>query len=329
MNITYYIHDLNFPLREGIRKQAWWIAKEMQKKGHHVNILSTSKNNKTIENEGIKIKYGSAWKIRNTRTDIIHYINHPSPLILPLMLFGKAKRQYMTMYEGHLNRFWKRIWYPLTKFITKKRIKKITIQTEFQTKLMNKADLRIPIKIIPPLITNFKRTNKRSEKPSLLFMTHMLEAKGIYDVLDSFIIARKKIPNLTLIIADSGMTKNNLVYQKIKKINKGDIILKKIVNPQEEMSKCWVYLYPIQTAKETFSVPLSLIESMQVGTPYICTKVGGLSEYFNEETLVPPKNPLLLSKKIEQLIKNPKVYPLKKNIKNSEVIAQFEKLYYS
>ena len=119
---------------------------------------------------------------------------------------------------------------------------------------------------------------------------------------------------MKLVIADSGMTKSGEIYNEIKQVNRGDIILKEVVNPQEELSKAWVYVYPLRTERETFSVPLSLIEAIQIKVPYICTDVGGLKEYFDEKHLVKPGDVNALADKIEKFIKNPEVAPLKEKI---------------
>ena len=67
MKIIYYVHDLHFPLLEGIRKQAWWLAKAMQKEGHEVEIISTAPVNKKIIKEGIPIVYTKPWRIKPAR----------------------------------------------------------------------------------------------------------------------------------------------------------------------------------------------------------------------------------------------------------------------
>ena len=110
MKITYYVHDLEFPLREGVRKQAWWLAQAMKQKGHYVEIVSTSKRNETLFKDGIKITYGGPFSIRKVKTDIMHYISHPSPLILPLLLYTRASKKIMTMFDGYLNGFRKKPW---------------------------------------------------------------------------------------------------------------------------------------------------------------------------------------------------------------------------
>jgi glycosyltransferase involved in cell wall biosynthesis len=123
------------------------------------------------------------------------------------------------------------------------------------------------------------------------------------------------------------LNRRNTYYQKIKRINNGDIIVKKKVDPADELSRAWVYLYPIRQVQETFSVPLSFIEAMQVGTPFIGTNVGGIPEYFNKECLIPPGDVQALVKKIKSILREKKTGTLKKRIDNAQTIQQFIRLY--
>ena len=327
MRVVYYVHDLRFPLVEGYRKEAWYLAKAAKAKGHDVEIISSSKKKRIMIKGGIKITYGSALGISKVKADIIHYISQPSPLIVPLLMRAKAKRQVMTIFGGHLNSFWKRPWDRFVSRLVNKKVSRITLQTDYQKGLLRHTRLNIPVEKIPPLIPILEKSRNRTEKPSLLFMSHMDELKGASDVLKAFLFLRRSIEGLTLVIADSGMTKNSKIYKWIGEVNKGDIILKDVVNPQEELSKAWVYLYPVRSSRETFSVPLSLIEAIQVGTPYVSTNVGGISEYFNELCLVEPKDPRALAEKIEEFITKPVVYPLKKEIDNKETSNEYMRLY--
>ena len=331
MRITYYVHDLSFPLVEGVRQQAWMLASAMQKQGHQVTIISTSskKNNRrTMVKEGITIRYGNPFSISKCKTDLLHYISHPSPLIIPLLYRAKAKRQIMTMYDGALNGFWKRWWDFITSSLVEKKVDTVTLQTDFQRKILQKTRLKkMPLREIPPLIPLFKRTAKREKDPTLLFMSHLSKYKGIEEVLLSFSQARKEIKNLRLVICNSHIQKNKY-HGLLKKMNKGDIIIKEKVNSQEELSKAWLYLYPIRKAQETFSIPLSLIEASQVGTPYISTAVGAIPEYFPEEYLVTSGNAPELSQRIVELLSQKKHdLKLKKRIDNKNTIAEFLKLY--
>jgi len=334
MKIIYYVHDLHFPLREGIRKQAWWMAQAMLGQGHVVEILSTSSRSnpsKKIIKEGIPITYIKPWRATRLQADIIHYMIHPTPMIVPFMLLTKARAQYLTIHDGALNWFWKRIWWPFLSPLIKAKIKAISVQTDYQERLLQKSGLKLPSVKINPLLSSQslprKKKGQKNKIPTLLFMSHLHPSKGILEVLQAFLLLRQKVPRLQLVIADSGITQNNHIYQFIQKINRGDIILKKVVNPEEELSRAWIYLYPLNTARETFSIPLSLIEALQTGTSYISTQVGGIPEFFDQRALVPPKNHRLLAEKILELLQKPKFYPLKKEIKNEEVVEAHLQLY--
>lgn len=332
MKITYYVHDLHFPLREGIRKQAWWLAQAMQREGYSVEILSTSSKIKvgTILHEGITITYIKPWRLKKINADLVHYLIHPTPMMVPFLLFAKARAQYLTIHDGELNHFWKRIWWPLLSSIINAKIRNITVQTEHQLSLLHKTSLKVPATKVDPLLSpqHLLRKCKKNKIPTLLFMSHLHNSKGIKEVLKAFSLVREKIP-IQLVIADSGITKNEEIYLLIQKINRGDIVIKNIVNPEEELSNAWIYLYPVNTARETFSIPLSLIEAIQIGTPYISTTVGGIPEFFDSRTLVAPYNHQQLAEKILELIEKPKVYPLNKQIKNEEVIKEHLQLYSS
>jgi len=339
MKITYYVHDLSFPLVEGVRKQAWWMALEMKKRGHPVEIVTTSSKKGMEIREGIPIRYGNPLSISSVNTGVMHYISHPSPLILPLLIRTKARTRIMTFFDGGLNGFWKRSWYSFLSKVILRKIDIITLQTNYQQRLMTNTKLRqIPRKIIPPLFPKYikrKLLKPNQNNFNLLFMSHLSQSKGILDVLRSFEIVRARIKGIQLILCDSGIRKNSKIRTLIQKLNRDDILIKGKVNPEEELAKATVYLYPVREAQETFSVPLSLIEASQMGTPYLSTTVGGIPEYFPKKALVPPSHPALLAEKIISVIKsnpnqNRRVFETKYSHperNNQKVIEQFIKIY--
>ena len=326
MRITYYVHDLEFPLREGVRKQAWWLAQAMKKRGHDVSIVSTSHRRGTVVVEGIPITYGNIFGICRIQTDVLHYISHPSPLILPSLLFARAKVSVMTMFDGELNGFFKRPWAFALSLLVTKKIKKITLQTQYQKRALEKTRVRVPVMLVDPIIPMLQRKGRRSKHPSLLFMSHLYPSKGIAETLEAYRLARKEIPELTLTVANSAIRHYG---EKMRELNEDDVDVKRIVDPATELSKAWVYLYPILEAQETFSVPLSLIEAIQVRTPWISTRVGGIADYFDGKCLVAPGSAAELKDKIIEFVRRPYVGRLKRKISNERVIAHFEEIYES
>jgi glycosyltransferase involved in cell wall biosynthesis len=327
MKIVYYVHNLSFPLREGVRKQAWWLAQAMKNKGYDVSIVSTSgeKNKRTIIKDGIHIRYGDPFQIAAVDCDVLHYISHPSPLLVPLMIFSRAARHVMTMFDGNLNGFWGKPWYLFVGWLANKKLSAVTVQTSFQEVLLRQTRIKKPvISVIPPLIPSFVKNVRRHEIPTLLFMSHFHASKGIQEVLDAFEMIRKK-QDVRLVVANSGMTSNPQIMKRIKSLS--SVELKGVVDIQTELAQAWVYLYPVREAQETFSVPLSLIEAQQIGTPYIGTAVGGIGEYFERVHLVSPQDSAGLAAKIEQFLDTPVISEMKKPIVNREVIERFTSLY--
>ena len=190
MKIVYYVHSLHFPLREGIRKQAWWTAQAMQQQGHEVEILSTATCNKKIVREGIPITYIKLWRTKKIKADIVHYMIHPTPMIVPFLLLTKAKTQFLTIHDGALNCFWKRIWWLFLSPIINAKIDRVIVQTEYQQSLLQKTSLKVPAVKIPPIMSPFPfhRKMKKNKTPTLLFMSHLHESKGIREVLKAFLI---------------------------------------------------------------------------------------------------------------------------------------------
>ena len=307
MKIVYYVHDLEFPLREGVRKQAWWLATAMKQRCHDVSIVSTSsKRRDFIEKEGVQITYGSPLSFRKVKADVIHYITHPTPLILPMLASAQAERQLMTFFDGNLNGFWRRIWSPLTTGLVKRNVNIVTVQTDYQTSLL-RQHLSLPVQQVPPMAPMFSPQKHRATQPTILVMTHLHSSKGITDVITAFKLLRLRMPQARLIIADSGLTKNTFLAKKIERMHRKNIFLKKIVQPDIELAHAWLYVYPVREAQETFSVPLSLIEAQQVGTPAIATNVGGIPEMIQDKKngrLVNPADPERLAEAIIELVQN-------------------------
>ena len=79
---------------------------------------------------------------------------------------------------------------------------------------------------------------------------------------------------------------SQLHYLKKKYVN--NIIIKGKVNPYEELASANIYFYCFKRHSGTFAFPMSLYESLQVGTPVIGPNLDGVKEYFNTELLSSP-----------------------------------------
>jgi glycosyltransferase involved in cell wall biosynthesis len=242
------------------------------------------------------------------------------------MIFSRAKKHVMTMLDGNLNGFWEKPWYPFVGWLSNRKLRVVTVQTGFQEVLLQQTRVKKPnVAVVPPLIPSFVKNVRRHEVPTLLFMSHFHASKGIHEVLDAFEYVKNK-RDVRLVICNSGMTHNDGAMERIKALGSA-VELKGVVDIQKELSNAWVYVYPVREAQETFSVPLSLIEAQQIGTPYIGTVVGGVAEYFHSDHLVLPQNAAALARKIEVMLDRPIVRDMRKTIDNGIVVARFAALY--
>lgn len=340
--ICYYVHDLNFPIVEGIRKEAWFLAKSFQGKGYDITILSTSNKKMIIKKDGIRIIYGNLFDISKHAydVDVLHIISHPTVFVFPLLSRTKAKKIIVTCFDGELAKFWERPWYFLSKYLSK-RINVFTVQTKYQKKIVEKFLPRIKTMIIPPMIPNFKQTKKKSKTPRILFMSYFGEKKGFYDLLKACKHLHNE--NIGLVLADSQLKRRAPgIHKKINDIKKKcklKIVLKGVVNPEDELSKSWIYVYPIQTPLDSFSIPISLFEAYQTNTLFLVSNVGGINEYVDENYLFEPKNVKELAKILgyylnqfsenrDKTIKKLKKEAFKIEVNNDTIAKQFESIYF-
>lgn len=322
MKITLvYLGDFDFPLTEGVRKQVFWHAKLMKKQGHSVEIRYLGKKrNYTID--GIKFFSGNAWRISKLSTNILHFFNAPNPLMIPFLLQAEYEKIFLSIYDGELSVFWTSKPSYISYKLLKNKISAVFVQTMYQARKSKKFFSKT--RILPPLMPQMKQSAQKTKHPSILFMSQFSSYKGIELLIKSFLNISEKYKDAELILANNKLDKTNSIARKIRNLKNPRIKIKGVVDPQEELSKCWIYAYPITKAHDTFSVPLSLYESVQTKTPFIATNVGGISEYFDKAYLIKP-TVMELTKRIGFLIKNrkkPNLPRMKKKFSNSSVIAK-------
>ena len=125
MKIVYYVPDISFSVHEGIRKQGWWMAREMRALSHDVSIVTDGFRKKTSERDGVRILPGHS--LARIAAAVLHYLSHPTPRFLPLLLRSQARRQLMTIFDGALTGFWKRPWHRLVARTMNERIFCLTV----------------------------------------------------------------------------------------------------------------------------------------------------------------------------------------------------------
>jgi glycosyltransferase involved in cell wall biosynthesis len=301
--ICTFVDSFKFPLREALRKQVWWSAKEKKKYGHEVEIIIFGKSSNIVVYEGIRIVFLDKNRLLSyfLKAERVDFIVTIIELRLLMSIFIRGVHT-VTICDG----------YPLGEdkiFLRKLILKflpylffKINVYSKFQKRVLSLKNA----KIIKPILPIIKKNNfKRHESPTLLYMGHISQFKGVDAIISAYTFLRNKDSNLNLIIA------NNMVRgepELIKKVNKlknlypGNVTIKGVVDPVEELSKAWIYLYPFKKPGGTMAFALSLYESEQCNTPYIACNVGSNAEFFNNNYLVHCDDFHHMANKIRQIL---------------------------
>lgn len=148
--------------------------------------------------------------------------------------------------------------------------------------------------------------------PRLLFLSNLMESKGIYELLDS---CKSLNDNGYLFYCDIiGSETKEIDSQKLEREienrNLKDIVIyhgpKYGDDKQQALSQADIFVFP--TDNDCF--PLVLLEAMQAGLPTISTDIGGIPDIIQDGKtgyVVPSKDSKTLTDKIKFLLDNPQV----------------------
>lgn len=138
----------------------------------------------------------------------------------------------------------------------------------------------------------------------ILFIGHLETFKGIFELLDAFYEINKKHTNTKLMIVGEGHEEQK-VRDTVSKLKlEGSIVFTGKVSPetiQNYYQMADIFTLPSYTE----GLPLVVIEAMACGLPVIVSTVGGIPELVKDGKngfLVPPKDKLILEKKLEILV---------------------------
>ncbi len=284
--ICTFLNSFEFPLREAIRKQIWWKAKEKQKL-YDISIVIFGEQKENIVYEGIKIIFLDKRKISSykLKADYIDYMTTIVEFRSILSIFSKGKKT-ITLYDGYPISEDKVFFRKLTSKLFPFLFSEIFVLSNYQKQVLNINNIK---KTFPYLPTVNKLDLSKYKNPTLLYMGHISYFKGVDIILDSYIILKNEIDNLNLIIANNMISGDPDLIEKVKKLKKRypyNIIIKGIIDPEIELRKAWIYLYPFLKPGGTMAFALSLYESQQCGTPFIACDVGSNAEFFGKENLI-------------------------------------------
>lgn len=153
--------------------------------------------------------------------------------------------------------------------------------------------------------------NKSQDNFNILFLSNMMETKGVWDLVDACRILRERGKKFHCHFVGkwSDITEKEF-KQKIHQIDMEKFIsaygAKYKDEKEEYFQKASVFIFPTYYSNECF--PLVLLEAMEHGIPCISTFEGGISAIIEEGKtgyLIQQQQPQVLANKIELLMEQP------------------------
>lgn len=161
-----------------------------------------------------------------------------------------------------------------------------------------------------PKIDNVPETKPQDRQvPHLLFLSNLLEAKGVFVLLDALKILKDSgFPFVcTYVGSETNDVDKDRFNQELLSRDLQDCVRyngsKYGEEKLQEYANADIFVFP--SLNEAF--PLVLLEAMQFSLPVVASNVGGVSEIIKDGEngfIVPPGNPLILSEKIAVLLKD-------------------------
>ena len=158
--------------------------------------------------------------------------------------------------------------------------------------------------------TDVEKHHSKQNHPQILFLSNLVETKGVYTLLKACKILKDRDVSYKCIFV--GGEADILAYDLNKKISSMNLESEvfyagKKYNEEKEaiFLESDIFAFPTYYPNECF--PLVLLEAMQAGLPIVSTPEGGIREIVKENKngfLVPQKDPVELAMKLEELIGN-------------------------
>lgn len=165
---------------------------------------------------------------------------------------------------------------------------------------------------IPEMTSNIKKKNKiNSSTTEILFLSNLLESKGVFVLLEACkILKQKKIDFRCTYVGGEGDINEQQFNQQVQDFeltSHVQYVGKKFGQEKEQIfANADIFAFP--TYNETFG--LVNLEAMQLSLPIVSTFEGGIPDVVEDGKsgfLVPPKNVIAFAKKLEVLIKEPEL----------------------
>lgn len=160
-----------------------------------------------------------------------------------------------------------------------------------------KTDVFVVANTIEEHEVNLSASNKRNDKFIFIYLSNLIKEKGIFELVDAF-ESIKYMGGMELHFY--GAFKNKMIEDSFRSyITTNDVYIHEPVYGNlkfDVLKEADVFVLPSFNEGQ----PLSIIESMSVGTPIICTNVGVVSDMFwsGYDLIVPPRDVNSLAEKM-------------------------------
>ena len=234
------------------------------------------------------------------------------PLALLVKLFGK--KLVLHYHNKGVSKYQHRFLDNLLYYTLFKNTKVILLSERLYkdvSKYVKKENVFLCPNGIPVINLEDKSFLKKNSVPKLLFLSNLIETKGVYVLLHALKILNdcgvEFDCNLVGGEGDISLMKLNQKINDLKLQNCVSYLGKKYSHDKYKIFQSSnMFLFPTHYQNECF--PLVLLEAMMFGLPIIATNEGGIPDIVkNGETgfIVDKQNPEKLAEKIKHLIDNP------------------------
>ena len=181
-------------------------------------------------------------------------------------------------------------------------------------KYVKREDVFICPNGIPASLDDALVAERHNAVPRLLFLSNLLEAKGVYVLLDALKILKDRGYSFIcdFVGGETAEIDAKRFVEEVEKrgLNEFAVYLGKKYGEEknEEYAKSDVFVFPTYYPNECF--PLVLLEAMQQGLPCISTNEGGIASIIDDGKtgfIVDKQNPEQLADKVEVLLDDKKL----------------------
>ena len=161
----------------------------------------------------------------------------------------------------------------------------IFVLNDHQHRLLLDAGVTAPIfhtttKVSDEMLRGFDIASRKGDMRRFLFLSRILDAKGIYTTLDMFSLVARDYPDATLTVAGDGPDEK-AARRYARQHNIPRVTFTGHLGPEgvaEAMRSHDIYLLPSLTE----GMPTSVLEAMAFGLPVVTRPVGALNDFFED-----------------------------------------------